>query len=353
MQMTEVKEALRPLNTEAMQEAQKRLDSIAHPLGSLGVLEENLVRIAGITGSAQIDIAKKAVAVFCADNGVVVQGITQTGHEVTGIVAENMTAGDACVCIMGKVAGADVIPIDIGIAGDIDAPGLRNYKVAYGTYDFTQGGPAMMPGQTEQALTVGVNLARELKEAGYGMAAIGEMGIGNTTTSAAMSAVLLNLPVEEVTGRGAGLSSEGLDRKIYVIKKGIMLQEPDPNNAFEVLCKLGGFDIAGMAGFCIGAATCGLPVVLDGVISCVAAYTAWRLFPQVKDYLFPSHMSAEPAGKLLLEKMGLEPVLHAKMRLGEGTGAVATFPMYDMIAAVYNTMTTFQEEEIKPYEKLN
>lgn len=343
--------SVRAPDRAAMEETQRRLDSIIHPLSSLGKLEDHLVRIAGMTGSADFNFAKKAVAVFCADNGVVAQGISQSGQEVTAIVTENLATGDTCVCAMGRIAGADIIPVDIGVAADLDVPGLRRCKVAHGTRDFT-GAPAMTREQAVQALEVGIGLAAELKERGYGLAAIGEMGIGNTTTSAAMASVLLGCPVEEVTGRGAGLSTEGLRRKVDVICKAIDLHRPDPSDLLDVLAKVGGFDIAGMAGFCIGGAVCGLPVVLDGVISCVAALTACGIAPGTQAFLLPSHTSAEPAGRLLLERLKLRPPLEADMRLGEGTGAVATFPLYDMMLEVYNCMVVFDDENMDAYEKL-
>lgn len=343
--------ALRAPDEAAKSKTQRRLDSIIHPLGSLGKLESHLVKIAGITGSADFNFTKKAVAVFCADNGVVAKGISQSGQEVTAIVTENLTTGDTSVCAMARVAHADVIPVDIGVAVPLDLPGLRNCKVAPGTQDFTEG-PAMTREQAEQALQVGIDLALELRAAGYSMAAIGEMGIGNTTSSAAMAAALLGLPAAVVTGRGAGLSSQGLQRKIEVVEMALNLHRPDPDDAVGVLAAVGGFDIAGMAGMCIGGAVCGLPIVLDGVISCVAAAVACRLAPAVKAFLLPSHRSAEPAGKLLLEHLGLCPPLDADMRLGEGTGAVATFPLYDMMLEIYNCMVVFDDENMEPYEQL-
>lgn len=342
---------LRTPDRAAMAETQRRLDSIIHPLGSLGKLETHLVKIAGIIGSADFDFSRKAVAVFCADNGVVAQGISQSGQEVTAIVTENLTTGDTSVCAMARIARADVIPVDIGVAAELDIPGLRGCKVAFGTRDFTVE-PAMSRAQAERALEVGIDLAAELKASGYGMAAIGEMGIGNTTSSAAVAAALLGLPAADVTGRGAGLSSEGLRRKIAVVEQALALHRPDPDDVVGLLAAVGGFDIAGMAGMCVGGAVSGLPVVLDGVISCVAAAAACRLAPGARDFILPSHRSAEPAGRLLLERLALHPPLDADMRLGEGTGAVATFPLYDMMLEIYNCMVVFDDEQMEPYEQL-
>lgn len=348
MTLAEACAKIRPPDKEVMSLAKKRLDSIVKPLGSLGLLEEHLVKIAGMTGSAEFDFTRKAVAVFCADNGVVAQEVTQSPGEVTAVVAENIARGDACVCKMAGVAGAEVIPVDIGIAREMAVPGLLNGKVMFGTCDFTVC-PAMLREQAEAAVGVGITTAGELARQGFSMLATGEMGIGNTTTAAAMAAVLLGRRAEEVTGRGAGLSKEGYARKLAVVKRGIELHRPVPEDPVEVLRTVGGLDIAGMAGLCIGGAACGVPVVLDGVISCVAALTACRICPAARDYLLPSHLPAEPAGALLLAELGMTPPLRAGLRLGEGTGAVATFPLYDMIAAVYRGTVTFAEAEMDPY----
>lgn len=350
MQLDEAVRKINDPDASAMRRTQENLDKLCKPLSSLGKLEAHLVKIAGITGSTRFDFSKKAVAVFCADNGVVAQGISQTGQEVTAIVAENLTTGDTCVCAMSRVAGADVIPVDIGIATDLNAPGLLLRKVMPGTRDLSRE-PAMCREEAIQALEVGIELALELKDRGYGLAAIGEMGIGNTTTSAAMTAVFLGLPVAEVTGPGAGMPQEGVKRKIRLLEEALALHRPNPDDPLDVLSKVGGLDIAGMAGFCLGGAVCGLPVLLDGVISCVAAVTAYKLAPTVTGYLLPSHVSAEPAGRYLLEHLGLDPLLHAGMRLGEGSGAVACFPLYDMIDAVYDQMVSFGDEGMEPYEK--
>ncbi len=352
MKLNEALASIKTPSAAAMEKTQRKLDSILKPLSSLGRLEKLLVKIAGITGSDRFDFSKKAVLVFCADNGVVAQGITQSGQEVTAIVAKNLTLGDTCVCAMGRVAGAEIFPVDIGIATDLDVPGLIDRKIAHGTRDFSAES-AMTRDEAERALEVGIDLAVDMKERGYGLVATGEMGIGNTTTAAAMAAVFLGVPAADVTGRGAGLSSDGLRRKVEVVESAVARHRPDAGDPLDVLSKVGGFDIAGMAGLCIGGAVAGLPVVLDGVISCVAALTACNLHPAVREFILPSHTSAEPAGRLLLERLGLPSLLEADMRLGEGTGAVASFPLYDMIAAVYQQMVRFDDVEMDPYEKFD
>ena len=348
-----LQEALRnilPPDQEAAVRAQIRLDNIIKPLGSLGKFESHLSKVAALIGTEKLDLRRKAVVVFCADNGVVAQGIAQSPQEVTSIVAQNLTTGETCCCLMAKVAGAEVIPVDIGIAADLDVPGLLARKIAYGTKDFSVE-PAMTREQAIAAIEVGIELAGDLKKQGYQMLATGEMGIGNTTTSAAIAAAMLGVPAGAVTGRGAGLSSDGLRRKVEVVANALALHRPDPADPLDVLAKVGGFDIAGMAGLCIGGALHRIPVVLDGVISSVAAVIACALHPDVSAAILPSHVSAEPAGEMVLGHLGLDAPLHAGMRLGEGTGAVATFPIYDMVLQCYDHMVVFSDEDMDQYEK--
>ena len=329
-----------PLDQRAMEEAQRRWDSIAHPLNSLGLLERDIVHIAGITGSADMDLSKKAVVVMCADNGVVAQGVTQTGQDVTAIVTENMSKGDTSVCCMSRVAGAEVIPVDIGVAKPVTGARIRQKCVRRGTADMTQG-PAMTREEAAQAVMTGLELVGELKEAGYRILATGEMGIGNTTTTAAVAAALLGRSPEETVGRGAGLSDGGLVRKRRAVAAALAVNQPDPTDPMDVLCKVGGLDIAAMTGFYLGCAFQKLPVLLDGAISCAAALCAVRLCPWAEKSLLASHRPAEPCGQLLLDALGLEPVLDAGLRLGEGTGAAAAMPLLDMALSVYGEMHTF------------
>ena len=239
MTITEMTESCRLPDEQAAREAEARWDSIAKPLHSLGLLEDALVKICAITGRADCCLTPRAVAVFCADNGVVAQGVTQTGQEVTAIVAENMTRGEASICKMAALAGAQVLPVDVGIARKPDCPGLLDRRQGSGTADFTLG-PAMTRDQAEGALRAGYDLARELAGKGCRLLAAGEMGIGNTTTSSAVAALLLGEDPEALTGRGAGLSSAGLRRKTEVIRAGIAKNHPDPADPLDVLAKVGG-----------------------------------------------------------------------------------------------------------------
>ena len=339
---------IRPLDEHAMEQAKKQWNSIAKPLHSLGKLEEHIIRIAGITGDPDVKIEEKALIVMCADNGVVEEGVTQTGQEVTAIVAENFLSGETSAAIMCKKAGARILPIDIGMAGKTKVP---DYKVACGTRNFAKE-PAMTREQALQSILTGVRIVEEQKKAGVELLATGEMGIGNTTTSSAVLAALLQIDPEKVTGRGAGLTSAGLSRKIQVIRQALALHKPDANDPVDVLAKVGGFDIGGLAGVYLGAAKMRLPVLIDGFISGTAALLACRLCPEAKEYMIASHKSKEPGMQILLEALGLSASLDCDMCLGEGTGAVAFFPVLDMAAAVYRQMSTFADIQVEEYQEL-
>lgn len=344
-------QGIRPADQGAMETAKGRWDAIAHPLGSLGQLEESVIRMAGMMGTPNVELRKRCVVVMCADNGVVAEGVTQTGQEVTAIVTENMSRGDTSVCRMARVAGADVFPVDIGVARPVAGEHLLQRYVRRGTANMVKG-PAMTRGEAVTALVTGINLVGELKERGYGLIATGEMGIGNTTTSSALVSVFLGKDPGEVTGRGAGLTNQGLSNKIKAIETAIALNRPDPADGVDTLAKVGGLDIAGLAGVFLGGAYHHIPVLVDGFISSAAALTAAVLCPAAKDYMLGSHASNEPAGKLVLDALGLTPFLYAGMCLGEGTGAVAVIPLLDMGLAVYREMTTFEAADIEAYQPL-
>lgn len=320
---------------------------LAKPLGGLGALETLLEDAAALTGSAALDVSRRAVLVLCSDNGVVAQGVSQTDQSVTRAVAENLAARRTSVCQMARTAHCDVVPVDMGMAGD-PVPGVADCRIAAGTADFTQG-PAMTRAQAVEAVGRGIRLVQEQKAAGVQLLATGEMGIGNTTTSSAVAAVLLGQPVERMTGRGAGLSDEGLARKVDAICRGILRNEPDPTDPLDVLAKLGGFDLAGLCGVFLGGALEGVPVVMDGFISGVAALCAVRLCPAAAKAVFASHCSSEPAARLVLDALGKAPLLTAGLHLGEGTGAVASLPLWDMALAVYDHCYSFAESGITPY----
>lgn len=343
-----------PGDKKAMAQARARWKSVAKPLHSLGILEEDIIKIAGMIGEPKVSFGKKALVIMCADNGIVEEGVTQTGQEVTAVVTENFTSGNACSCIMADRVGADVFPVDIGVASPLEHCKERHplirAKIRPGTDNFRKG-PAMAREEAVQAVMAGIRLAEKLKAEGYGIIATGEMGIGNTTTSSAVVSVLLGIDPEECAGRGAGLSDRGLERKIQVIREGIEKNQPDKSDGLDVLAKVGGLDLAGLAGVYLGGALCHIPVVADGFISGAAALAAKSICPYVSDYMIASHVSSEPAGRLVLSALGLTPAIDAGMCLGEGTGALAFLPLLEMALDIYMKMSTFQEIHIDEYEE--
>ena len=351
MTLDEVIASIEPADKDVYQRALEKWDTIAKPLGSLGLLEEAVMRICAMERRTDISIADKRVVAFCADNGVVAEGVTQTGQEVTAIVAGNFCTGDTSVCKMADVAGATVWPVDMGMITTVDHPRMRRVHLADGTADMLHG-PAMTREQAIAGIEAGIEIAEDLVADGCDLFATGEMGIGNTTTSSAVASVLLYAPVEKMTGPGAGLTRDAVLHKIDVIKQSIALNKPNPADPIDVLAKEGGFDMAGMVGLYLGCAALHRPCLTDGFISTVAALVAVRICPDVRDYLIASHVSAEPAGRSILDSVGIEPMIFAHMRLGEGTGAVAAMPMLDMAFAVFNEMSTFDDINIDAYEHL-
>ena len=334
-----------------VKKAKERWDSLAKPLGSLGLLEDAIVQIAALTGNAEVDLSRRILLVLCADNGVVVQGVTQSDSSVTAAVARALAAGESTVCHMARTANCSVIPVDVGILNFPGASGVLDRRIQNGTADITRG-PAMSREACERAIQTGMELVREQKEAGVNLLAAGEMGIGNTTTSSAAAAVLLDRPPGELVGRGAGLSGAGLVRKRAAVERAVQINRPDPNDPVDVLSKVGGLDLAALCGVYLGAAKYRLPVLLDGFISGVAALCAVRLRPDASQALIASHVSAEPAGALVLEALGKRPLITAGMRLGEGSGAVAALPLLDMALAVYQSGHTFGKMGMEPYVPL-
>ena len=341
---------IRPADRKSMEAAAAHRKTVGKPLNSLGKLEDAVVRMAGIRGTADYTIRKKGLVIMCADNGVVAEGVTQTGQEVTAIVAENFTRRATSVCLMAEIAGADLFPVDIGMVSDVPAVTKPEYKVMSGTKDMLLE-PAMTREQAARAVLTGIRIVEKLAGQGYDLLATGEMGIGNTTTSSAVAAVLLEQDAAEVTGRGAGLSSEGLNRKVDVIRRSIGLHHPDKEDVLDVLSKVGGLDIAGLAGVFLGGALCHIPVIIDGFISSAAALCAARLCPAAADYMMPSHKSGEPAGGMMLEALGLSPFIDCNMSLGEGSGAVAVIPLLEMGLSVYREMSTFDEIHVEQYKE--
>jgi nicotinate-nucleotide--dimethylbenzimidazole phosphoribosyltransferase len=332
-----------PLDEAAMQAARARQDTLTKPQGSLGRLEELSIQLAGITGQPRPRVPRKAVIVMAGDHGVVRNGVSAYPAEVTRQMVLNFLRGGAAINVLARQAGARVTVVDVGVAADFDeAPGLVRRKVAYGTADFTRG-PAMTAQQAEQALQVGVEVLEAEIAAGLDLVATGDMGIGNTTPSAAIVAAMSGLPVARVTGRGTGVDDAGLARKVAAIETALAVNRPDPANAFDVLCKVGGLEIAGLAGVIIAAASHRVPVVIDGFISGAAALIAVGLAPAARPYLIASHRSVEVGHQAMLELLGVRPLFDFDLRLGEGTGAVLAFHVVEAAARILDEMATFAE----------
>ena len=332
----------------AMQAARACWDAVAKPLNSLGRFEDMIVKIAGIQGTANVSLTPRCALVFCADHGVVAEGVTQSGQEVTALVADSIAGGSANVNLMARAARAEVFAIDMGMAREAAHHAVVRRRIAPGTRNMALG-PAMTREEAERAVQAGVDLAGEMAARGCRLIATGEMGIGNTTAAAALCCALLNLTPEETVGRGAGLSDEGLLRKRKAVRRALALNRPEADDPLDVLAKVGGFEIAGMAGAFLGGMTYRVPVIIDGVISAAAALVAARLCPAAKDFMLPSHMSREGAAARIMEELTLQPVIRGDMALGEGTGAVMLMPLLDMALEVYAGSHTFDRLGMAAY----
>lgn len=347
------------LRYQAQRRAQEHWDAIAKPIDGLGLLESYVAKLCRIAADpAPPDIKKRALLVLCGDHGVVAEGVTQCGSEVTKIVADNLAKNRSTVNIMAKCAGVDVYAVDAGIKGTAYPekklmPGMvADRKLGEGCGNIAREA-AMTTEQCRKALQAGQELVGELKEKGYTIIATGEMGIGNTTPTSALAALFLGEKPEAVTGRGAGLDEEGFRKKREAVRlaceRAVQKGLKDP---LELLAEAGGFEIAMMSGVFLGGVRYGIPIVADGVISAVAALAASKLDTRVPDFLLASHISEEPAGQMVLKALGAEAILHGRMHLGEGTGAVALFPLLDMAVEVYARMGSFEDYDIEAYERM-
>ena len=341
-----------PPDEAARQAAKAQWDSLAKPLGSLGLFETMIAKIAALRGDADVRIIDRRLLVFCADNGVVAQGVTQCGSGVTAKVAAALAEGRSSVSPMAKYADCRVIPVDAGMLDFPGHPDVLDRRVRNGTGDISLG-PAMTRDECLAAIKAGAALAMENAGDGADILLLGEMGIGNTTTASAVVSVLQGLDPAAVTGRGAGLSDAGLRRKRAAIARAVSVNRPDPDDPVDVLAKLGGLDLAAMCGAYLGAAAAKTPAVIDGFISAAAALCALRLCPGAEKVLLASHVSAEPAGQRLLDALGLAAPIRAGLRLGEGSGAVLLLPMLDMALAVYHSGQSFGRLGIEAYVPQN
>jgi len=341
MNLEVAKSKIKPLDGEAMELAQKRLDSLTKPLGSLGVLEGLAKKLAGITGNPQPEIGKKTIIVMAGDHGVVEEGVSAFPQEVTPQMVYNFLNGGAGINVLAKHVGADVKVVDIGVAAPLEVSGLISRKIKMGTDNMTEG-PAMSKDEAVAAIEAGIDVAEKEINEGVTILGTGEMGIGNTTPSSAITAVFGDISVEEVVGKGTGIDDDGLNQKINIIKKAIQINRPDPTDAIDVLAKVGGLEIAGLAGVILGAAANQIPVVIDGFISGAAALVASKIAPESVNYMIASHVSVEPGHKRVLELLGLKPVLFMDMRLGEGTGAALGINIVEAACKIINEMATFE-----------
>ena len=336
-----VREVL-PLDRSAMTAAETYQARLAKPPGSLGRLEEISIQLAGITGHVHNALNKKQLLVFAADNGVVAEGVSSAPQSVTKQQTINLMRGKTGAAVLAKHFGCGLTVCDVGVNADIYESTVLNRKIAYGTQNICTG-PAMTREQTLQAILTGAEIARTVDADVIG---VGEMGIGNTTTSSAVLAVLLGADVEAVTGRGGGITDESFRKKKAVIRTAIEVNRPDRDDVVGVLSKVGGFDLAAMCGAFLGAAAARRPAVIDGLISAAAALCAVRLCPNVRGYLVPSHASFEIGYRLAMEAMDLRPLFDLGMRLGEGSGCPLAFQVLDAACAVTNDMATFDEAGI-------
>ena len=327
---------------EIMEETQKIWDGFLKPMGSLGSLEDISVKISGMTGQVRNKIDKRAIVVMAADNGVVEEGVSACPANFTVLLTESMLKGITGVSVLGSFAKADIVTVDIGLFEDVEDENLINRKIAYGTKNFTEG-PAMTYEDAIRAIEAGIEIGDNLYKSGYDILGTGELGIGNTTTSAAVLSVLTNLDVDITCGKGAGLTEEQYLGKKATIVKGIQINKPNKDDPIDVIAKVGGFDIAGMCGLYLSAAKNKKPIVIDGFISSAAALCAVRIEPLVSNYIIPSHLSDEPGAKYLMTELELKPMLNMGMRLGEGTGCPLAFQIIEASLYTLDKMGTYED----------
>ncbi|MDO4542443.1 MAG: nicotinate-nucleotide--dimethylbenzimidazole phosphoribosyltransferase [Bacillota bacterium] len=334
---------VKPSDKEIEKEAGKYIDSLIKPIGALGRLEEIAAQIAGITGNIKgNEMKKRGIIVMSADNGICDEGVASAPQSVTTIMTGCFIKGVTGMAVMAKEANADVTVVDIGVKDELDIPGILNRKIANGTNNFAKG-PAMTYENCIKAMETGIEVANDLAAQGYNIIGTGEMGIGNTSSSSCVLVALAGVSMDIAVGKGAGLTDEAHVHKNKVLSDAIALNKPNAEDPIDVVAKVGGFDIAGMAGVFLACAANRIPVVVDGFISAAAALVAVRLCPAAKDYMISSHCSAEPGFNAMVEAAGLKPMLLLDMRLGEGSGCPIAFHVVDCALAMVNNMATFEE----------
>lgn len=333
-------------NKEIMNVTRERWDGLFKTIGGLGTLEELSIKISGMTGKVSNKIDKKAVVVMCADNGIVEEGVSSCPQDFTVKLTKTTLQGNTAISVLSKFNGADVFVVDMGLLEDIDDERVINKKVSYGTKNFLKEA-AMTKDELIKAIEAGIEVADKFYAQGYDILGTGELGIGNTSTSAAIFSIISDLPVEKTCGKGAGLTEEQFEKKKKIVEAAIKLHNPDRDNILEVMATVGGYDIAGMCGMYLSAAKNRKPIVVDGFISSVAALCAIKLNENTRDFMIASHLSKEPGASALMEELGLEPMLDMKMRLGEGTGCPMTFRIIETSLYTLENMGTFADWDLK------
>ncbi len=348
--LAQILQAIQPLDKAAMQAARQRQDNLTKPQGSLGRLEELSIRIAGIKGNALPRLEHKAIITMAADHGVVAEGVSAYPQEVTAQMVFNFLRGGAAINVLAQHIGARVVVVDMGVASDLEAhPGLIHKNIGPGTHNMALG-PAMSRLQAVNAIEAGIEVLEDQIDRGLDIVGTGDMGIGNTTASSAICAAITGEPAEKVTGRGTGVHDQQLAHKIVVIQRALAVNQPDPQDALDVLSKVGGFEIGGLAGVILAAAAHRIPVVIDGFISGAAALIATGLSATAKDYLIAAHLSAEPGHRAIMQHLELVPLLNLEMRLGEGTGAALSISLAEAAVKILTRMATFAEAGVSTKE---
>ena len=346
MNLESTLQAIQPPDCTLLSQAQSRLDCLTKPVGSLGRLEELAAQYVAIRGDLTPTIPEAMVMTLAADHGVVAEGVSAYPSSVTAQMVENFLVGGAAVNVLARHVHAQVRIVDMGVASNLqEAKGLILKKIGHGTQNFCKG-PAMSRREALQALETGIDLAKEAYDEGIGLVAIGDMGIGNSTASAAITAVMAGHSVAMVTGRGTGLDDVGLAHKVKIIEQALACNQPQSHDAIDVLSKVGGYEIGGMAGIILGAAACRIPIVLDGFIACASALLAVGLNPVCREFLVASHLSVEQGHRLVLDHLKLQPLLDLQLRLGEGTGACLAIGLIQASLKIYLEMATFEEAKV-------
>ncbi|MFZ5644291.1 MAG: nicotinate-nucleotide--dimethylbenzimidazole phosphoribosyltransferase [Bacillota bacterium] len=338
------------LDSESIKNARRRVDSLIKPPGSLGRLEEIAVQLAGIQGRALPVVNKKTVILMAGDHGVVSEGVSVAPQEITYQMLSAFTGGVAGIGVLSRHAGAGLVVVDVGVARKVDVPGVLDYKVREGTGNIAEG-PAMTREEAVRAIEAGIKVAMDEIEKGGDLLATGDMGIGNTTPSSAILAALAGVSAEEAAGRGTLVNDEVLERKTITIKKAIEINRPDPDDGIDVVAKVGGLEIAGLAGVILGAASRKVAVIIDGFISTAAAMIACAISKDAINYIIPSHLSGEQGHRMMLEHLGIKPMLHMDMRLGEGTGAVLAMNLVEAACKIAAEMASFEQAGVSDLDE--